>query len=804
MKKLNFKLVNQRIGRLFVMILTNLLIISTIWAQTPEKLSYQAVVRNTNGALVKNKQLGMQISILQGSASGTIVYTETQTPTTNANGLFSIEIGIETYFNSINWGNGPYFIKTEIDPNGGTDYSIIASSQLLSVPYALYAKKAESLSTAIQETDPVFNTSVAKGITSTDTAYWNRKLDNFTELDPLFSASIAKGITSADTMRWNQNSGGGGSSLWTQQGNNIVYNTGSVGINATTLNAKLKVQDNVSNDTTSTIYATSVGGNAVKGFTTSSSNDNLKNSTVLGEMQTGNNTSGSAVRARVFGTGSGIGLRSDAETSNQNIGTYSFALSKTGNAYSQYGGYFSARGSWTVSDGVGTGTHLGVYAEALGRGNSSYGVYAKAEGIDNASSNYGGYFSGMSAVQTSGYNIGIAAYADSSSYINRGVQSVTSGRGSYNQGGLFIADGYGSSGLGSNIGVHGVAENNMHNNYGVYGQANSVLNDTAFVTGVYGLGYGNRDINYGVYGTAYSNTTNTGDVTAVYGEILHNAAGSKSSTHGVDGTTMGRGLENIGVGGYAYGAVGGDSTNYGVYGYAANADYNFGMFATSTTMNGSPLVNCGIYAEAANATANYAGFFDGNVNITGNLSVTGSISKGSGTFKIDHPLDPENKYLVHSFVESPEMLNIYSGNVITDANGFARVELPDYFVVANTDFRYQLTTIGSFAQAIIKEEIKDNVFVIQTNQPDVKVSWQVTAIRNDKYAQQNRIQPEVMKDENEKGKYLHPEVYGKDSSLSVYPKFNNRSDEYIKTKQTSEKSVRMDKAATSVSRELNK
>lgn len=833
MKKLIFNLVKIRISKLFIITLTNLLIISSMWAQTPEKLSYQAVVRNSNGALVKNKQVGMQISILQGSSSGTIVYTETQAPTTNVNGLISIEIGTEAYFSSINWGNGPYFIKTEIDPNGGTDYSITASSQLLSVPYALYAKKAESLSTALQETDPVFNASVAKGITSTDTAnwnkkyealtevdpvfsasvakgiktsdtaYWNRKLDHFTETDPLFNASIAKGITSADTMRWNQNSGGG-SSLWTQQGNNIVYNNGSVGINATTLNAKLNVQDNVSNDTTSTIYATSVGGNAVKGFTSSSSNDNLKNSTVLGEMQTSNITSGSAVRARVFGTGSGIGLRSDAETSNQNFGTYSFALSKTGNTYLQYGGYFSARGSWTVSDGVGTGIHYGVYAEALGGGNRSNGVYAKAQGSNSSSTNFGGYFYGLSDVLTSGFNIGVGAYADSSSYINRGVESViNNGRGLFNQGGLFMVNGYGSSSGGSNIGAYGYAQNNMHANYGVYGIASTSLYDTALVRGVYGEASGNRYSNYGVYGTAFSNTTSTGNVTAVYGEIAADA-GSKNYTHGVDGTTTGRGLGNVGVGGYAYGILSGDSTNYGVYGFAALADYNYGMFATSTTMTGSPLVNCGIYAEAANATTNYAGYFYGNVSITGNLSVTGSISKGSGTFKIDHPLDPENKYLVHSFVESPDMLNLYSGNVVTDTKGYAYVELPDYFVVANTDFRYQLTVIGSFAQAIIKEEIKDNVFVIQTNQPDMKVSWQVTAIRNDKYAQQNRIQPEMMKDENEKGKYLHPEVYGKDPSLTVYPKFKNRSDEYIKTKQTSGKSVRMDGAAVSASIELSK
>lgn len=116
-------------------------------AQAPEKMSYQAVIRNSSDALVINTTIGMQISILQGSASGTVVYTETQTPTTNANGLISIEIGTGTSFDdlsAINWANSTYFIKTETDPTGGTSYNITGTSQLLSVPYALYAKYAEN------------------------------------------------------------------------------------------------------------------------------------------------------------------------------------------------------------------------------------------------------------------------------------------------------------------------------------------------------------------------------------------------------------------------------------------------------------------------------------------------------------------------------------------------------------------------------------------------------------------------------------------------------------------------------------
>jgi hypothetical protein len=121
-----------------------LLITLCSWAQSPEKLSYQSVIRNAGNDLVVSAGVGMQISILQGSVSGTSVYVETQTPSTNINGLVSIEIGTGTVvsgaFNLIDWSTGPYFIKTETDPAGGTTYTITGTSQLMSVPYALYAK----------------------------------------------------------------------------------------------------------------------------------------------------------------------------------------------------------------------------------------------------------------------------------------------------------------------------------------------------------------------------------------------------------------------------------------------------------------------------------------------------------------------------------------------------------------------------------------------------------------------------------------------------------------------------------------
>jgi uncharacterized protein (TIGR02145 family) len=130
-----------------VFISVSILMALQISSQAPQKMSYQAVIRTANNQLVINKSIGMQLSLLQGNPTGTAVYVEKQLPTSNANGLISIEIGdgtiISGNFSSIDWPNGPYFIKTETDINGGSSYTISGTSQLLSVPFALYAEKAD-------------------------------------------------------------------------------------------------------------------------------------------------------------------------------------------------------------------------------------------------------------------------------------------------------------------------------------------------------------------------------------------------------------------------------------------------------------------------------------------------------------------------------------------------------------------------------------------------------------------------------------------------------------------------------------
>ena len=144
----------------------------------------------------------------------------------------------------------------------------------------------------------------------------------------------------------------------------------------------------------------------------------------------------------------------------------------------------------------------------------------------------------------------------------------------------------------------------------------------------------------------------------------------------------------------------------------------------------------------------------------GNLSVNGTLRKGGGAFTIDDPLDPANKLLSHSFVESPDMMNVYNGNITTDSKGTAVVRLPNYFEALNREFRYQLTVIGALSEASVAKEIDRNQFTIKTGRPHMKVSWQVTGIRRDPYAEAHRIPTEEMKPSQDRGRYLHPELNG--------------------------------------------
>jgi hypothetical protein len=235
--------------------------------------------------------------------------------------------------------------------------------------------------------------------------------------------------------------------------------------------------------------------------------------------------------------------------------------------------------------------------------------------------------------------------------------------------------------------------------------------------------------------------------------------------------------------------VHGHSENYaGVYGNSYNDPGVLGFSSDGAGVYGISDTDVGVYGYSSN---NLAALLEGNVTITGNLAIAGTLQKGGGSFRIDHPLDPANKYLSHSFVESPDMKNVYDGVVVLDDKGEAEIELPDWFGAFNKDFRYQLTAIGAPAPNLhISEEISsDGVTTTTTNYHSnssnnennninsrfkvaggtsgMKVSWQVTGIRKDPYANAHRIRVEEDKPAKERGYYTYPELYGQPEERGI-------------------------------------
>jgi hypothetical protein len=200
-----------------------------------------------------------------------------------------------------------------------------------------------------------------------------------------------------------------------------------------------------------------------------------------------------------------------------------------------------------------------------------------------------------------------------------------------------------------------------------------------------------------------------------------------------------------------------------ISGRGGNGPFQAGVFGSGTIGVWGQGSGTGIVASGNSS----AGSFFGPVSIFGDLDVRGTLSKGGGGFRIDHPLDPAHKFLSHSFVESPEMLNIYAGAAVTDDQGTATVSLPGYFQALNRDHHVQLTPVGQLALATVEGGIRDNQFVIRTDRPGVTVAWQVTGVRQDPWAEAHRIVAEQDKGPHEDGMFLHSEELGQPESASL-------------------------------------
>jgi hypothetical protein len=469
--------------------------------------------------------------------------------------------------------------------------------------------------------------------------------------------------------------------------------------------------------------------------------------------------------------------------STDGAGVYGFADATSGANYGVHGESSSADGTGVYGEasrtgvwGVSSGTSgSGILGEATASSGTTHGVYGEADSSEGTGV-YGraiatdGETFGVYGRSRSTLGIGVYGWADAFSGPTRGVTGKTSST--------------------EGIGVYGLAATTSGSTYGVWGSSVSTEG-----TGVYGWAGADSGSTYGVQGKSYSP-----EGTAVYGMAAatsgtnYGVYGQTDSTWGVgvagfqpgyDASDLGGWFEPGGLFGGRNGVLGVSKEDggvavfgwnraingFGVYGYAdATTGANYGLYGQTDSTDGYGVygfasatsgTNYGVYGST-NSSDGYAGYFVGDVYVNGDFAST------SKSFKIDHPLDPANQYLYHYSVESAERLNQYTGNVTLDEDGQAWVELPAWFEAINADIRYQLTCIGGFAPVYIAQEVQDNRFQIAGGQPGLKVSWMVTAVRNDPYAQQHPPVVEQDKPEAERGTYLDPELYGQPEEMGTH------------------------------------
>jgi hypothetical protein len=839
---------------------------SVSFAQSPEAIKYQAVARDVNGDVYANTNVSMRISVLETSTTGPAVYVETHSVTSNDYGLINLEIGTGTpvtgTFPAINWGADLHYIKVEIDPAGGNNYEVMGTSQMLSVPYALYAKNAGNTDDAdsdptnelitsaqlngagleIEEAGNVQTVDLSSLINDNDANPGNELINNVSYQNDTITITEAGIDHIIDLTGLQDNDPDSTNEIQDLQlAGNILTITDNSSATAIDLSPYLDNTDqqSLSISNTGTVFTVTIAnGNSIS-FDVAD-NDNDPNNEIQTLSKTGNQIS--------LSNGGGT-VTDDVDDADADPSNEFQTISKSGNTVtlSDGGGSFTDdvddADADPANESLTNATLNSTDLEITESGNlttvdlSSLVDDADADPSNESVTNF--VLNGNTLELTESGNLNTVdlsslsdADADSTNEIqdlslSNDTLTITNNASAtdislLNYKPVWEVNGSGDKYTFDRVGINTSSPGfvldisdttsgsrrysvNVSSYSSTAGQSQSGVYSVMEGTSpsgqyhaIWGEAVGAADFNYGARFLAINADKNIGVVTRSgvggtlnsgrsYG-VFADADNSSSLNIGVLGEASGVGSINVGIAGQIDGNTGSGS-NYSFYGFGdeAGPGDNYGLYVIANNSTGT---NYGVYAETpGSAGASFAGYFDGDVEINGDLNVTGNISKGGGTFKIDHPQDPTNKYLVHSFVESPEMMNVYNGNIETDANGYATVELPEYFESANKDFRYQLTVIGSFAQAIVKEKISDNKFIIQTDQPNVEVSWQVTGIRNDPYAQKNRIEPVQEKPEQHKGTYLHPGAYDVDKSKSQHEKYGPNKDKQRKAQKQIEKDL---------------
>ncbi len=411
-----------------------------------------------------------------------------------------------------------------------------------------------------------------------------------------------------------------------------------------------------------------------------------------------------------FTTGNvGIGTSSPfsrlhVETSTGNRAIYGLHTVTSGASYGVIGGSASTLG-------------IGVYGLATATTGTTYGVYGQSDSSAGV-----GVFGEVTASNPGSLSAGVKGVNRGTAFDSIGVYGEHTGAG------------WGVHGrTNAGTGVYGLATATTGGAIGVYGQSNSNVGK-----GVFGLATATSGVTFGVYGESRSPAG-----VGVYGEV--NASDPASLSAGVKGVNWGTAIDSVGVYGEHTGV------GWGVHG---RTNAGTGVYGLATATTGGAI---GVYGESRSPN----GF---GVYSWGRFAVVGTKS-----FQIDHPFRPETHFLNHFCTEAPEPQNIYNGVVVLDARGEAWVQLPDYFEAINRDPRYTLTPIGAAMPNLhVAVEIQNNRFNIAGGAPGKRVSWEVKAIRNDRWVQRYGYQTEQEKPEPYQGKYLNPELYGQPRERGIF------------------------------------
>lgn len=701
-----------------------MLFVSVI-AQVPQGISHQAVIRNAANELVTDSPIGIRVSILQGTHDGTEVYSETHTPQSNANGLITFVIGQGNNQSSdlsvIDWSDGPYFIETEADPEGGTNYTIEGVSQLWSVPYALSAGTSgagiaagDSLVLKDEEGMTRFvlnpNTGMLK-MMHNDTVWYSVEVGSphvITHLNDDGSLTVSKG-NGYEIYVFDEDN---------KNSSNIFYKEE----NTSTDNSSILKKEYYDPETgklawDETVESIPTWDENSQTFSTitikKSSNYNSEGEKTTGSYTYDNGATGESFHERYnFWGDLEYKRRKSLDDSGNQIVEEEFhgdnEIIRRKKTYNKSGRLVAEEMSVDDNKQSET-TYTSSIVPEMGLTTNT-----RIEKLFNAQEELVQETTQTSQIKATS----LENYLLESNEIKRFLAGELSGTSKETDRHFFNTDGSVTRTINKITQAADI--------YSVFQQVEN--NGIPTVTKRFeknpdlpGTGATLRQQ------TSHAFTDRTSETVTEYNTETGLFSLKESKTVNLDNNSVTTMVEKPDQGSTSI-----TQTNTGI-------EFN----ASQVVTEGNHFVTgeFGVVGDFGAFVSNDLNVF-GNSNVEGDQEVGGNLStlldmiaQGKKKFRIDHPQFPDTKFLQHASIESNEVLNLYSGNVETDNDGNATVTLPDYFDLINTDFRYQLTVIGTtFARAIIFSEIdSNNQFVIKTDEPNTKVSWQVTAKRNDQY-----------------------------------------------------------------------